>query len=85
MKTAISLPDRLYKAAEKTAKSLGLPRSQLFAKALQEFIDKHAAEDITATLNRVYSDESSIQEASLKETDHPQVEALRELTKNDAW
>jgi metal-responsive CopG/Arc/MetJ family transcriptional regulator len=38
MKTAISLPDRLYKDAEKAAKSMGIPRSQLFAQALEEFI-----------------------------------------------
>jgi hypothetical protein len=41
MKTAISLPDALYLDAEKTAKSLGIPGSQLFALALEEFISHH--------------------------------------------
>ena len=56
MKTAISLPDRLYADAEETAKSLGIPRSQLFAKALEEFINLHKKETITERLNEVYSD-----------------------------
>ena len=47
MKTAISLPDTLYEDAEKTAKSMGIPRSQLFAKALEEFINHHKKESIT--------------------------------------
>jgi len=85
MKTAISLPDRLYKAAEKTAKSLGLPRSQLFAKALQEFIDRHEAEDITAALNRLYSNESPAEEGPRKKAGDISIESLRELTKNDTW
>jgi hypothetical protein len=55
MKTAISLPDSLYEAAEKTAQSMGLPRSQLFAKALEEFIQHHNSERITEKLNDVYS------------------------------
>lgn len=82
MKTAISLPDELYAAAEKTARSMGIPRSQLFAKALEEFIEHHKREKITEKLNEVYdnaatSDFSKISAASL--------ETLRVLTKNDAW
>jgi len=82
MKTAISLPDTLYRDAELTAKKLGIPRSQLFAKALEEFIKHHQREGITEKLNVVYSQVSGEEEdlstiASL--------EILRELTKNDSW
>jgi len=82
MKTAISLPDRLYVEAEKTATSMGIPRSQLFALALQEFIDRHKPERITEKLNQVYSseeDRDSISSADVA------LESMRELTKNDAW
>jgi metal-responsive CopG/Arc/MetJ family transcriptional regulator len=58
MKTAISLSDALYAAAERTAKSMGIPRSQLFAKALEEFIDRHRRERITEQLNEVYADKA---------------------------
>jgi len=55
MKTAISLPDTLYEDAEKTAKSMGIPRSQLFAKAVEEFINHHKKESITEKYNEIYS------------------------------
>lgn len=83
MKTAISLPDRLYKEAEKTAKSLGIPRSQLFAKALQEFISRHAKENVTEHLNKVYS--NTTLSSNLTNTENATIESIRELIKNDTW
>jgi len=82
MKTAISLPDQLYEEAEKTAQSLGIPRSQLFAKALEEFIAFHKRENITERLNRVYGrpDGGEFQEVS-----NVGIEAIRTMTKNDTW
>jgi len=80
MKTAVSLPERLYKDAEKAAKSMGIPRSQLFAKALEEYISHHKRDRVTEKLNEIYKNgtiESNIEETSL--------ESIRELTKNDAW
>ena len=59
MKTAISLPDELYQVAERTAIQLGIPRSQLFAKALEEYIKTHAKEKITKKLNEIYKREDS--------------------------
>jgi len=83
MKTAISLPDRLYKDAEKTAKSLGIPRSQLFARALKEFITHHTKENITESLNKVYSNTSLA--SDLANTENASIESIRELTRNDEW
>ena len=82
MKTAISLPDHLYEEAERTAHNLGIPRSQLFAKALEEFIAFHKRENITERLNRVYSgiDSSESEDISLAG-----IESIRSLTKNDTW
>jgi len=83
MKTAISLPDHLYKDAEKTAKSLGIPRSQLFAKALEEYINKYTKGQVTERLNEVYKDMNT--DANIANIETASVESLRELTKNDAW
>ncbi|KKW10574.1 MAG: hypothetical protein UY48_C0034G0004 [Candidatus Gottesmanbacteria bacterium GW2011_GWB1_49_7] len=82
MKTAISLPDKLYEEAEKTAKFLGLPRSQLFAKALEEFIEHHNHEKITEQLNKVYSDKIFMNHQAISNSG---LESIRELTKNDSW
>ena len=80
MKTAVSLPERLYKDAEKAAKSMGIPRSQLFAKALEEYISHHKRDKVTEKLNEIYK-KSNI-ESNIEETG---LESIRDLTKNDAW
>lgn len=59
MKTAISLPDALFEAAEALAERLGVSRSQLYARAVEEYLAKHRDQDITARLNDVYGEEDS--------------------------
>ncbi len=59
MKTAISVRDSLFIRAEKFAKREKITRSQLFSDAVEEYLDKLEAEDITANLNEVYSEEDS--------------------------
>lgn len=55
MKTAISIPDEVFEAAERTAKKLGVSRSELYATAVREFVERYRVEDVTAKLNEVYS------------------------------
>lgn len=59
MKTAISIPDEVFNAAEKTAKRLGVSRSELYSIAVREFIDSHVSEHITESLDEIYSAENS--------------------------
>ena len=59
MKTAISLPDELFESADALADRLGMSRSQLYARAVEEYLAKHRDQDITARLNDVYADEES--------------------------
>ncbi|MDZ8263653.1 ChpI protein [Nostoc sp. ChiQUE01b] len=59
MKTAISIPDPLFAAAEEFAKRMGLSRSQLYAVALQEYLRSHKRDEITQQLDAVYADEDS--------------------------
>ncbi|AFZ24225.1 putative transcriptional regulator with CopG/Arc/MetJ DNA-binding domain and metal-binding domain [Cylindrospermum stagnale PCC 7417] len=59
MKTAISIPDPLFEAAEEFAKRMGLSRSQLYAVALQEYLQEHKRDQITKQLDVVYADEDS--------------------------
>ena len=53
MKTAISVPDDVFNRAELLAKRLKLNRSQLFSRAVDEFVSRHAPEEITDALDRV--------------------------------
>lgn len=59
MKTAISLPDALFKSGDSLAKRMGVSRSELYARALAEFVAKHKTNQFTQRLNAVYADEDS--------------------------
>jgi metal-responsive CopG/Arc/MetJ family transcriptional regulator len=63
MKTAVSIPDPVFKSAEKLAARLGVSRSQLYARALASLVEQHSEDVITAKLNEVYS--SGANESSL--------------------
>jgi metal-responsive CopG/Arc/MetJ family transcriptional regulator len=54
MKTDISLPDRLFGAADSLARKLGMSRSQLYATAVAEYVAKHQAAKVTERLNTIY-------------------------------
>lgn len=54
MKTAVSIPDRVFQSAEKLAARLGVSRSQLYANALAALVEKHREDIITSELNELY-------------------------------
>ena len=82
MKTAISLPDTLFSEADTAAKRMGIPRSQLFSQALEEYLEKHKSENITDSYNRLFSSNETAAENTVP---YASLESLRELTKNDTW
>jgi metal-responsive CopG/Arc/MetJ family transcriptional regulator len=53
MKTAISIPDDIFKVAERLARRTNKSRSQLFSDAVREYVARHASDDITDAMNRV--------------------------------
>ncbi len=59
MKTAISIPDNVYNAAEQLANRLGQSRSELYSRAVSNYIKKHQNEKVTEQLNDIYSCEDS--------------------------
>jgi len=73
MKTAISLPDPLYRSGDRLAKRLGVSRSELYARALAEFLAKHQDDQITQRLNAVYAVEDGRLDPALAKA---QLEAL---------
>lgn len=66
MKTSISIPDELFRAAEELANELGITRSGLYARAVAEYVAKHSQADVTAQLNRVYATTSSALPADIQ-------------------
>ena len=55
MKTAVSLPDALFRRAEAEAHRLQVSRSQLYATAISEFLERRQASAVTERLNELYS------------------------------
>ncbi len=54
MKTAISIPDRVFRSGEQLAERLGVSRSELYSKALAALVNEHQDDLITARLNVIY-------------------------------
>jgi metal-responsive CopG/Arc/MetJ family transcriptional regulator len=54
MKTAISIPDPIFEAAEKLAERLGVSRSQLYSRAVNSLIEKYRYSGVTERLDAVY-------------------------------
>jgi metal-responsive CopG/Arc/MetJ family transcriptional regulator len=59
MKTAISVPDKVFRSADALAKRLGISRSELYTTAIAEFLSKHQSRHVTAGLDAVYAEEDS--------------------------
>jgi metal-responsive CopG/Arc/MetJ family transcriptional regulator len=53
MKTAISLPERVFRDAERFARRVRKTRSKLYAEAIAEYLARHAPNDITESMNQV--------------------------------
>jgi len=53
MKTAVSIPDKVFEGAERLARQTKKSRSQLFSDALKEYVARHAPDHVTDSMNRV--------------------------------
>ena len=51
MKVAISIPDEVFSEGEALAKQFGTSRSELYRRALGEFIRRHAEAPVTRAMN----------------------------------
>lgn len=78
MKTAVSMPDDLFRRAEAAARRLRVSRSQLYASAIEEFLKAQQMNAITERLNDVYSRMPAKIEPALERAQ------LKSLQK-DAW
>ena len=56
MKTAISIPDDVFEDAERLADRLQTSRSQLYARALAEFVARHDDDRVAEAMDKVVDD-----------------------------
>jgi metal-responsive CopG/Arc/MetJ family transcriptional regulator len=53
MKTAVSIPDEVFERAERLARRVRQTRSEVFSRALREYVARHAPDEVTETMDRV--------------------------------
>lgn len=54
MKTAISIPDEIFEAADALAARRGISRSELYARAVSDWVERHRDDRVTERLDAVY-------------------------------
>lgn len=55
-KTAVSIDEGLFEEAEAWAGKLGISRSRLFARAVEEYVRRHENEELLRRLNEAHAD-----------------------------
>ncbi|MCA0436425.1 MAG: ribbon-helix-helix domain-containing protein [Austwickia sp.] len=61
MKTAISIPDEVYRAADQAAERLGWSRSQLYTRAVSEFLERQGQDPVTSALDALADELNSVE------------------------
>ena len=62
MKIAVSIPDDLFAQAEVLAQRARQSRSEVYARALNEYIARHAPDRVTEAMDRVLDDLGAAQD-----------------------
>ncbi|MGE0581849.1 MAG: CopG family transcriptional regulator [Steroidobacteraceae bacterium] len=55
MKTAISIPDPVFEEAERLAKRRGMSRSELYSKAVSDYVENQRFVGVRERLDAVYA------------------------------
>jgi len=78
MRTAISLPDSIFREADQFARRSKKSRSQLFTEAVVEYLARHAPDPATEAMN-------SVCDLLVEEDDHFARAAAQEILKKEEW
>jgi metal-responsive CopG/Arc/MetJ family transcriptional regulator len=56
MKTAVSIPDDIFEEAERLAERTRRSRSDIYSRALAEYVARHAPDRVTEAMDRALSE-----------------------------
>ncbi len=56
VKTAVTIPDPIFEAADRLARRRRMSRSALYAEALELLLLQQGADEVTAKLDEIYAD-----------------------------
>jgi len=60
MKTAVSIPDYIFEEAEALAHRAKRSRSEVYARALSEYVARHAPDRVTEAMDRVLDEVNEV-------------------------
>jgi len=78
MKTAISVPDEVFREAERYARRIKKSRSAVYSAALAEYLARHVPESVTEALNRTWQQIEPREDAFV-------AEAARRILERTPW
>lgn len=58
MKTAISIPDEVFKEAEEAAARLKMSRSEFFTQAVRAYLETRRSANVTASYDAAFADDA---------------------------
>jgi metal-responsive CopG/Arc/MetJ family transcriptional regulator len=67
MKTAISIPEDVFTPAERLAKELRMSRSELYTRAVQDYVAEHRHLKVKEKLDQVYGSQPSTVDPVLRD------------------
>jgi metal-responsive CopG/Arc/MetJ family transcriptional regulator len=56
MKVAVSVPDDVFEEAERLARRMKCSRSEVYSRALAEYLARHAPDRVTAAMDRALAE-----------------------------
>jgi predicted transcriptional regulator len=56
MKIAVSVPDDIFEEAERLARRMKRSRSEVYSRALAEYVARHAADRVTEAMDRTLAE-----------------------------
>ena len=59
MKTAVSIPDDVFVSADRLAKRLHMSRSELYARAVQQYVVEYRHVGVKEKLDQIYASENA--------------------------
>jgi metal-responsive CopG/Arc/MetJ family transcriptional regulator len=79
MKTAISIPDSVFLAAEQLGHQMGISRSELYTSAIRVYLTSHRYNNVTQLLNEIYKTEDSGLDSEIKQLQ------FNSLSQDEKW
>jgi metal-responsive CopG/Arc/MetJ family transcriptional regulator len=65
MKTAISIPDDVFVSADRLAKRLHMSRSELYARAVQQYVAECLHTGVKEKLDQIYASENAFVDSAV--------------------